>query len=98
VGIAYASGSDLAKAASDITLLRNDPMAIVDAIELAKKTYRTIRQNLWFSFGYNLLAIPIAAGVFYPTLGLKLSPEIAAIAMSLSSVSVVLNSLRLRRG
>lgn len=98
VGIAYASGSDLAKAASDITLLRSDPIAIVDAIELAKKTYRTIRQNLWLSFLYNILAIPIAAGIFYPTFGLKLSPEIAAIAMSLSSVSVVLNSLRLRRG
>ncbi|MDZ4224814.1 MAG: heavy metal translocating P-type ATPase, partial [bacterium] len=98
VGIAYASGSDLAKAASDITLLRTDPIAIVDAIELAKKTYRTIRQNLWLSFMYNVIAIPIAAGIFYPTFGLKLSPEIAAIAMSLSSVSVVLNSLRLRGG
>ncbi len=97
VGIAYASGSDLAKVASDITLVRNDALGIVDAIHLAKKTYRTILQNLWLSFAYNILAIPIAAGVFYPSFGLKLSPEIAAIAMSLSSVSVVLNSLRLRR-
>ena len=96
VGIAFATGSDITKAASDITLVHGDPLAIVEAIKLAKKTYAAIQQNLWLSFIYNVLAIPIAAGVLYSSFKLRLTPEIAAIAMSLSSISVVLNSLRLK--
>lgn len=96
VGIAMARGSDIAKQAGDITLVGSDPLSVVTAIRLAQRTHKTIRENLWLSFSYNLLAIPIAAGILYSAFGLKLSPEIAAIAMSLSSISVVANSLRLK--
>ncbi|HEX7629696.1 MAG TPA: hypothetical protein VF431_05110, partial [Candidatus Methylomirabilis sp.] len=87
----------VAMEASDITLIRGDLTSVVTAIELSKRTIRTIRQNLFWAFLYNVLGIPIAAGVLYPFTGLLLDPMIGSAAMALSSVSVVSNSLRLRR-
>ena len=94
VGIAMGAATDVALGASGVTLVRNDPLAIADAIELSHRTLRTIRQNLFWAFAYNLAAIPLAAGLLYPWTGWMLSPMVAGLAMSLSSVSVVLNSLR----
>ena len=97
VGIAMGSGTDIAKDAGEITILRGDLGAVADAIELSRATMRTMRQNLFWALVYNSLGIPIAAGVLYPALGITLSPIVASAAMALSSVSVVGNSLRLRR-
>jgi Cu+-exporting ATPase len=97
VGMAIASGTDVAAAAAEITLMRPDLSAAVDAIRLARGTMRTVRQNLFWALIYNVVGIPIAAGVLYPAFGILLSPIIASAAMALSSVSVVGNSLRLRR-
>jgi Cu+-exporting ATPase len=97
LGIALGSGTDVAIDASDVTLMRADLTAAVDAIALARRTMRTMRQNLFWAFAYNVIGIPIAAGVLYPFFGLLLSPILASAAMALSSVSVVSNSLRLRR-
>jgi Cu+-exporting ATPase len=97
VGIAIGTGTDVAIEASDITLIRGDLRGVVTAIALSRATIRTVRQNLFWAFVYNLIGIPLAAGVFYPLTGWLLSPVIASAAMSLSSVSVVANSLRLRR-
>jgi Cu+-exporting ATPase len=97
LGIALGSGTDVAIDASDVTLMRADLAAAVDAIALARRTMRTMRQNLFWAFAYNVIGIPIAAGVLYPFFGLLLSPVLASAAMALSSVSVVSNSLRLRR-
>ncbi len=83
--------------ASDITLIRGDLSGVVTAIKLSKNTIKIIRQNLFWAFIYNVLGIPIAAGVLYPFLGILLNPMIASAAMAFSSVSVVSNSLRLRR-
>ncbi len=80
-----------------MTLVRGDIGSVVTAIQLSKKTMKTIRSNLFFAFVYNVLGIPIAAGVLYPFFGILLSPIIASAAMALSSLSVVANSLRLRR-
>jgi len=97
VGIAVGTGTDVAIEASDIALMRGDLHAAVDAIQLARQTMRTMRQNLFWAFGYNSIGIPIAAGVLFPAFGLLLNPMIASAAMALSSVSVVTNSLRLKR-
>jgi Cu+-exporting ATPase len=97
VGIALGSGADVAIEASDITLVGGDPRGVPRAIALSRATIRTVRQNLAWAFGYNVLLIPVAMGVLFPTFGILLNPAIAAGAMATSSVSVVLNSLRLRR-
>ena len=97
VGIAMGTGTDVAIESAGITLLKGDLMGIVRARRLSAATMRNIRQNLFFAFIYNAAGVPIAAGVLYPFFGILLSPIIAAAAMALSSVSVVGNSLRLRR-
>jgi Cu+-exporting ATPase len=97
VGIAMGTGADVAMESAGITLLGGDLMGIVRARKLARATLRNIKQNLFFAFAYNTLGVPVAAGLLYPVTGLLLSPMIAAAAMSLSSVSVISNALRLRR-
>jgi Cu+-exporting ATPase len=97
VGIAIGTGTDIAMEASDVTLIRGDLRGIVTAVALARRTMRTIRWNLVWAFGYNVLLIPVAAGALYPFTGWLLSPVLASAAMAWSSLSVVLNSLSLRR-
>src|SRR5439155_1485008 len=97
VGIAMGTGADVALESAGVTLVGGDLRGIVRARRLSRRTMRNIRQNLFFAFVYNVLGIPLAAGVLYPATGLTLSPMIASAAMSLSSVSVIANALRLRR-
>jgi Cu+-exporting ATPase len=97
VGIAMGSGTDVAMEAADVTLMRGDLRGVVTAIQLSHRTIRVIKENLGWAFGYNLVLVPVAAGALYPAWGVLLSPILAGLAMALSSVSVVANSLRLRR-
>jgi Cu+-exporting ATPase len=97
VGIAMGTGTDVAMQSADVTLVKGDLRGLARARRLSQATMRNIRQNLFFAFVYNALGVPIAAGVLYPWLGILLSPIIASAAMSLSSVSVIANALRLRR-
>jgi Cu+-exporting ATPase len=97
VGIAMGTGTDVAMNSAGITLVKGDLIGIVRARELSVSTIKNIKQNLFFAFGYNALGIPIAAGILFPFFGILLSPIIAAAAMSLSSVSVIFNALRLKR-
>jgi len=97
VGIAMGTGTDVAMESAGITLMQGDLRGIEKAVRLSRAMMRNIRQNLFFAFVYNSLGVPIAAGVLYPFFGLLLSPMIAGAAMSLSSVSVIGNALRLRR-
>jgi Cu+-exporting ATPase len=97
VGIAMGAGTEVAIQSAQITLVRDDPRTIVSAILLSRATMRNIRENLVFAFAYNLIGVPIAAGLLYPAFGITLNPMIGSAAMSLSSVSVIANALRLRR-
>jgi P-type Cu+ transporter len=97
VGIAMGTGTDIAMESAQVTLIKGDLNGIVRARQLSRATVRNIWQNLGFAFGYNALGIPIAAGVLFPATGVLLSPILAALAMSLSSVSVITNALRLRK-
>jgi len=96
IGIAIGTGTDVAIEAGDVVLMRGDLRGAVQAIALSRRTVRTMKQNLFWAFIYNVIGIPIAAGVLYPALGILLSPVLASAAMAFSSVSVVSNSLRLR--
>ncbi len=102
IGIALGTGTDIAMETADMTLMQGNLRKVVEAIELSRKTVRTIRQNLFWAFIYNMIGIPVAAGILYPSFGILLKPVFAALAMSLSSVSVVSNSLwlanRMRKG
>lgn len=95
-GIAMGTGTDVAIESAHVTLVRGDLRGIVKAVRLGRATMKNIRQNLFFAFAYNMVGVPVAAGVLYPLFGILISPMIAAAAMSLSSVSVILNALRLR--
>ncbi|MGH8007809.1 MAG: HAD-IC family P-type ATPase, partial [Candidatus Binatia bacterium] len=97
VGIAMGTGTDVAMESAGVTLVKGDLRGIVRARRLSRGTMRNIRQNLFFAFIYNMLGVPVAAGILYPVFGLLLSPMIASAAMTFSSVSVIGNALRLRR-
>jgi Cu+-exporting ATPase len=97
VGIAMGTGTDIAIESAAVTLIKGDLSGIVKARKLSSATMRNIRQNLFFAFFYNLLGVPVAAGILYPFFGLLLSPMIASAAMTFSSVSVITNALRLNK-
>lgn len=96
IGMAIGTGTDIAAEAADVVLMRGDLRAAGQAIELSRRTMATMKQNLFWAFIYNVIGIPVAAGVLYPAFGLLLTPVLASAAMAFSSVSVVTNSLRLR--
>ena len=96
VGIAMGTGTDVAMESASVTLVKGDLRGIVKSIHLSRAMMRNIRENLFFAFIYNVLGVPVAAGILYPWTGMMLSPVIAALAMSFSSVSVISNALRLR--
>ncbi|MGC8652841.1 MAG: HAD-IC family P-type ATPase [Candidatus Kryptoniota bacterium] len=96
MGVAMASGTDIAAETADMNLIKNDLRLVPEAILLSRSTLRVIKQNLFWAFFYNIVLIPLAAGVFYPLFGWQLNPMYASVAMALSSVSVVSNSLRLK--
>jgi P-type Cu+ transporter len=96
VGVAMGTGTDVAMESAGVTLVKGDLRGIVRARRLSRATMGNIRQNLFFAFAYNALGVPLAAGILYPVLGLLLSPMVASAAMTLSSVSVIANALRLR--
>jgi Cu+-exporting ATPase len=98
VGIAVGTGADIAVEAGDLVLMRRDLSLLPEAVAMSRRTARVIRQNFFWAYAYNVALIPVAAGVLYPLTHVRLSPVLAALAMSLSSVIVVTNSLRLRRG
>ena len=95
LGIAVGSGTQIAKANADLVLMGDKLNGLDYALKLAKRTIKKIKQNLYWAFGYNLIAIPLAAGVLYPKFGILLSPSIAAILMAISSITVVVNALSL---
>jgi Cu+-exporting ATPase len=95
--MAIGTGTDIATEAGDVVLMRGDLRSVAQAIVLSRRTMRTMKQNLFWAFIYNVIGVPIAAGVLFPAFGLLLSPILASAAMAFSSVSVVGNSLRLRR-
>jgi Cu+-exporting ATPase len=97
VGIAMGTGTDVAMESAEVTLVKGDLRGLVRARRLSDATMKNIRQNLFFAFVYNALGVPVAAGVLYPFFGLLLSPMLASAAMTFSSVSVIMNALRLRR-
>lgn len=96
IGIAIGNGTDVAIDSADIVLMRNSLLDIVNSINLSKETIKIIKENLFWAFFYNVILIPVASGLLYPALGIKLNPMFAAFAMSMSSIFVCLNSLRLR--
>ena len=96
IGMAIGTGTDIAAEAADVVLMRGDLRAVASALRLSRRTMRTMRQNLFWAFAYNVVGIPVAAGALYPLAGVLLSPVLASAAMAFSSVSVVTNSLRLR--
>ena len=96
VGIAIGTGADIAIEAGDVTLISGDPNGVYEAIKLSRKTLSNIKQNLFWAYIYNIILIPVAAGVLWPKFGILMSPILAGAAMAFSSVSVVLNSLRLK--
>jgi len=97
VGIAMSTGTDVAIESADITVLHGDIRKVADALQISRRTLRIIKQNLFWAFFYNVIGIPLAAGLFFPFFGLMLNPAFAGMAMAFSSVSVITNSLRLRR-
>ena len=97
VGIAIGAGTDVAMETADVVLMKSDPFDVLGAIALSRATVRKMKQNLAWAVGYNTVAFPIAAGVFYPAFGLLLRPEIAALSMAGSSLLVALNALLLKR-
>nr|WP_291990470.1 HAD-IC family P-type ATPase [Luteitalea sp.] len=97
VGIAIGAGTDVAMEAADVVLMRSDPFDVIGAIALSRATVRKMKQNLFWAVGYNTIAFPIAAGLFYPSIGLLLRPEIAALSMAGSSLLVAINALLLKR-
>jgi Cu+-exporting ATPase len=97
VGLALGSGTDVAKETGDIILVRDEPMDVAAAVEVSRATMRKVRENLFWAFGYNTAAIPLGLGIIYPFTGLVVSPELASLLMATSSITVTLNTLRLKR-